>query len=241
LTYELIRALEDLCEFDKEFFDKSQINQKNLKRFILEEPDISIESKLLAKQFILIDTPTQCYSLQENITFILKETCLQIANVVHDRLYEKFWFILCEQLKYGERNLKIITYNLILSILDLRVLPLKKFDCSKECYLYFMDCLFATFELIFTDETQSDMGEMKTENDLEIIAQNEELSLVVSLITNKLFNNHQLIINNLDDINSFLVQIIDIIRIANFNRSELLCNSFFAMIFNLTQQKNSIE
>ena len=56
-----------------------------------------------------------------------------------------------------------MTYNLILSILDLRVLPLKKFDCSKECYLYFMDCLLATYELIFTDEPQSDIDEMKTE------------------------------------------------------------------------------
>jgi hypothetical protein len=78
---------------------------------------------------------------------------------------------------------------------------------------------------------------LESDTETSTTSQTDELSIVVASVTNKLFNNKQLIINNLDDIDTFLLQIIDIIRIANFNRSELLCNSFFSMIFNLTQLK----
>lgn len=40
------------------------------------------------------------------------------------------------------------TYNLIQCILEIRILPLKKFDIPTELYFYFMDCLFATIEIL---------------------------------------------------------------------------------------------
>ena len=63
-------------EFDKEFFGKNQLNQKILKRFKVEldtNSEINVDliqnqNKFIAKQFILIENPLQCYSLQENIT-----------------------------------------------------------------------------------------------------------------------------------------------------------------------------
>ena len=58
------------------FFDKNQLNQKVLKRFNIQfdtnlelsAENVHNQNKFLAKEFILIDTPLQCYSLQENIT-----------------------------------------------------------------------------------------------------------------------------------------------------------------------------
>lgn len=176
-------------------------------------------------------------------SFILKETCLQYINALHDDFYEKLWFIICEQLKFGEKSLKIMTYKLVLSILDLRILPLNKFDFLNETYVYFIDCILATYELLFTDEQLTIVNEdnLKCLDNNELLKnteQNEELGLALALISNRLFNNQQSFITNLNDINNFLIQLIDIIRVANFNnRSELLCNSFFSMIYNLNKEK----
>lgn len=48
-----------------------------------------------------------------------------------------------------------MSYNLILSILDIRILPLNQFDISNDNYLYFMDCLLATIELLFVESPTS--------------------------------------------------------------------------------------
>ena len=57
------------------------------------------------------------------------------------------------------------------------------------------------------------------------------------MIINRLFNNQQSLITNSNDISNFLIQLIDIIRTSNFNnRTNLLCDSLFSMIFNLIKQ-----
>lgn len=56
------------------------------------------------------------------------------------------------------------TYNLILAILDLRVLPLNRFDMSNETYLYFIDCLLATLEMLYCENSMDlSFQEVKTE------------------------------------------------------------------------------
>ena len=54
----------------------------------------------------------------------------------------------------------------------------------------------------------------------------------------KLFSNQSLINRNLLDINHLLIQLIDIIKIANLNdHVNLLNDSLFSMIYNLTKEK----
>lgn len=65
-----------------------------------------------------------------------------------------------------------------------------------------------------------------------------EMEICVSLILNRLFNKKQTLIDNLDDINNFLIQLIDLVKTANFNnRSSLLSNALFSMIYNLGKAK----
>ncbi len=50
-------------EFDKEFFDKNNEEPKILHRFNLNPKETEMKSKL-----IVIETPTHCFHLQENMT-----------------------------------------------------------------------------------------------------------------------------------------------------------------------------
>ncbi len=34
---------------------------------------------------------------------------MQFVNIIHDKLYEKVWLILCEQLELGDKNLKTVS------------------------------------------------------------------------------------------------------------------------------------
>ena len=174
---------------------------------------------------------------------ILKKTCLLFINTLSDEFYEKIWYIICEQLKFGEKSLKIVTFKLVLTMLDLRILALNKFDFSYNTYIYFIDCLFATYEILFTDDIQfndENLAKGFIENNEIVLGNqsNDELALELSLIVNRLFNNQQSFITNLSDINNFLIQSIEIIRISNFNnRSVFLSDSFFSMILNLSKEK----
>ena len=68
--------------------------------------------------------------------------------------------------------------------------------------------------------------------------QRHDLDLMLALVINKLFSNQSLINQNLIDINHLLIQIIDIIKIANLNdHINMLNDSIFSMIYNLTKQK----
>lgn len=68
--------------------------------------------------------------------------------------------------------------------------------------------------------------------------QRHDLDLMLALVINKLFSNQSLINQNLIDINHLLIQIIDIIKIANLNdHINMLNDSLFSMIYNLTKQK----
>ena len=65
----------DLVEFDKEFYDKNDLEPKTLKRFNIVFDQSNLESEhdhnellLNKKNFIIIETPQQCTSLQENLT-----------------------------------------------------------------------------------------------------------------------------------------------------------------------------
>ena len=118
---------------------------------ILSQDANSEEALVLKKRSILIQNPATCSFLQSNLVFILNEISIQFINVIHDKLYEKLWLILCEQLELGDKCLKIMSYNLILSILDLRVLPLNKFDFPNECMIYFIDCILATLQLTYSN------------------------------------------------------------------------------------------
>ena len=62
---------------------------------------------------------------------------------------------------------------------------------------------------------------------------------MLSLVINKLFNNQSILLNsNQLDINHLLIQLIDIIKIANLNQHiNILNDSIFSMIYNLTKQK----
>lgn len=61
---------------------------------------------------------------------------------------------------------------------------------------------------------------------------------MISLVINELFSNESLINRNIIDINHLLIQLIDIIKVANLNEHvSLLNDSMFSMIYNLTKQK----
>ena len=75
LAFNLIYNLKtlDLVEFDKEFYDKNEHEPKTLKRFNIEFDQTNPENEhnemlLNKKNFIIIETPQQCSSLQENLT-----------------------------------------------------------------------------------------------------------------------------------------------------------------------------
>jgi hypothetical protein len=133
------------------------VEPKTLKRFIADVNSFNLEQNQdeadlqNSRRSINILSPSNCSFLQSNLMFILNEISIQFVNIIHDKLYEKLWLILCEQLELGDKNLKIITFNLILSILDLRVLPLNKLDFSNECVLYFIDCVLATLQLTYSE------------------------------------------------------------------------------------------
>ncbi|CAF0994244.1 unnamed protein product, partial [Brachionus calyciflorus] len=238
LISELILTLDDLMDFDKAFYDRNETDSKVLNRFSHGESDseqLEKESGLVvSKKQIIIESPTNCLYLQDNITFILKEVCIQFVNVVHDELYEKLWLVLCEQLKYGERSLKITTYNLILCILDIRILPLNRFDMANELYLYFMDCLFATVELLLAE--QNEKFDSNPES-LNMSNSNKDLELVVSMLISRIFDANTKLISNRIDMDNFLIHLISLVKNANFNKCTLTCNSTFSMILNLVKAK----
>jgi hypothetical protein len=68
---------------------------------------------------------------------------------------------------------------------------------------------------------------------------NEKLAMLVSLTINRLFNNQRVLIKNLQDVDTFLIRLVEIIkRLDNFNNcSSFLCNSLFSMIYNLIEFK----
>ena len=70
-------------------------------------------------------------------------------------MYEELWQILCQQLEFGDKILKITTFTLILSILDLRIMPLGKYDFSNDTFKYFIECVFETLKLIYHNEIQT--------------------------------------------------------------------------------------
>ena len=75
-------------------------------------------------------------------------------------------------------------------------------------------------------------------NPADDVEQRHDLDLMLALVINKLFSNQSLINQNLIDINHLLIQIIDIIKIANLNdHINMLNDSIFSMIYNLTKQK----
>lgn len=52
-----------------------------------------------------------------------------------------------------------MSFNLLLSIIDIRILPLNKFDVTNENYLYFMDVLLGIVEMLYSeDENNSNDG-----------------------------------------------------------------------------------
>ena len=66
---------------------------------------------------------------------------------------------------------------------------------------------------------------------------NNELDHILSLIINKIFGNQSLLNSGLD-INQLLIQLIDIIKVADLNKhSSFLNDSLFSMVYNLTRQK----
>jgi hypothetical protein len=58
-------------------------------------------------------------------------------------------------------------------MIDIRILPLNRFDISNENYIYFIDCLLGSFELLCVDdlisgnklETAAADVEIKSEHD----------------------------------------------------------------------------
>lgn len=145
----------DLIEFDKDFYDNNRVEPKVLNRFLTNSNSFNLEqnkneSALMKRKSIIIETPETCSFLQKNLVFILNEIGIQFINVIHEKLYEKLWIILCEQIELGDKPLKTMSYNLILTILDLRVIPLNEFDFSKECLRYFVDCILASCHLTYT-------------------------------------------------------------------------------------------
>lgn len=64
-----------------------------------------------------------------------------------------------------------------------------------------------------------------------------ELDQILSLIINKIFRS-EILLNASIDINQLLIQLIDIIKVAELNsHSDYLNDSLFSMMFNLTKQK----
>lgn len=64
-----------------------------------------------------------------------------------------------------------------------------------------------------------------------------ELDQILSLIINKIFRSEILLNANID-INQLLIQLMDIIKVAELNsHSDYLNDSLFSMMFNLTKQK----
>ena len=64
------------------------------------------------------------------------------------------------------------------------------------------------------------------------------MELVVSLIINRIFDENSRLVNNTDDIDNFLIQLINLVKIACFNKCKAyLSNSIFSMILNLVKAK----
>lgn len=68
--------------------------------------------------------------------------------------------------------------------------------------------------------------------------ENDKLSSLVSSIVNRLFSNNQVFVRSLDDVDRMLIQLVDVVKRANFNVcSPLLTNSLLSMIYNLIELK----
>lgn len=66
---------------------------------------------------------------------------------------------------------------------------------------------------------------------------NSDLDRVLAMIINKIFRS-QTLVNSSLDVNQLLIQLIDIIKVADPNRhSDFLNESLFSMVYNLTRQK----
>ena len=67
---------------------------------------------------------------------------------------------------------------------------------------------------------------------------NKNLAHLVSLIVNRLFNNNQVFLRNLNDVSQILIQSVDLVKHPNFRiESPVLANSLFSMIYNLIELK----
>lgn len=73
---------------------------------------------------------------------------------------------------------------------------------------------------------------------IEQKTENQKLDHLVSIIVNRLFNNNQVFLRSLNDVSQALIQLVDLVKRADFNTcSPLLTNSFFSMIYNLIELK----
>jgi hypothetical protein len=76
-----------------------------------------------------------------------------------------------------------------------------------------------------------------------VVDHHEQLSRLVTLITNRLFNNHRVFISSPDDVITFLIRLVEIAKRATVDVADLsslhsdLANSLFAMIYNLVEIK----
>ncbi len=72
-----------------------------------------------------------------------------------------------------------------------------------------------------------------------IHTQARELDRILSVIINKIFQNDSLLKNDqVLNINQLLIQLINIMKMANLNKHDSFINdSLFSMIYNLTKQK----
>ena len=77
----------------------------------------------------------------------------------------------------------------------------------------------------------------RSRNSSEETELNRELDQILSLVINKIFRS-QLLLNANIDINQLLIQLIDIVKVAELNsHSDYFNDSLFSMMFNLTKQK----
>lgn len=84
--------------------------------------------------------------------------------------------------------------------------------------------------MIVDNETLPASGQFQEEN--------QKLVHLISLIVNRLFNNNQVFLRSLNDVNQLLIQLVDLVKRGNFNMcSPLLANSLFSMIYNLIELK----
>jgi serine/threonine-protein kinase ATR len=119
---------------------------------------------------------------------------------------------------------------MFLCILDCRVLIEKQNNLPRHLFLYFVDCLLGTIELILTHK-QNDLNA----NEMEKYTC---LEMCTCFVINRLFNNQMQILSDVEFINGFLLNLNSMLKQADLNAcSNDFCNALFAMIFNLNLEK----